>query len=115
MKHLMTPITLFGAVGFQQLTEALHPTPALGAYPKGAGKSWLMHYQTILPRGRFGAPVGYWLEDRGGAHVAIRNLQWSENRMRIGAGCGVVLESEEDKEWNELNLKIESIKRILKV
>jgi isochorismate synthase EntC len=33
--------------------------------------------------------------------------------MMIGAGCGVVAESQMRNEWNEINLKMQSIKEML--
>lgn len=120
LQHLATPISLNatplkGTRGFNQLVHALHPTPALGAYPKAAGKEWLEHYQTILPRRRFGAPVGYWRENGGQCYVAIRNVQRQGDLWQIGAGCGIVQESELEKEWSELNWKIDATRKILGV
>ncbi len=121
LKHLVTPIDLdvrsldAGIDGFYQLVHALHPTPALGAYPKEAGKEWLERYQTLLPRKRFGAPVGYWRENAGQCYVAIRNVQREGERWQIGAGCGVVKESKLEKEWSELNLKIDATRKILAI
>lgn len=107
--HLVTPIELHAQVEFDALVQALHPTPALGTYPRE--RKWLEHYQTILPRGRFGAPVGH----KGGCYVAIRNMQWDEERWQIGAGCGVVKESELEREWRELKLKIGATRQILAI
>lgn len=109
--HLHTPISLKSVlIKFLDLVQALHPTPALGVLPKNS--RWIKDYQTTLPRGRFGAPVGVqWEESR--CYVAIRNMQWDIHGARIGAGCGVVQESQLDNEWNEIGAKIDSIKRIL--
>ena len=64
---------------------------------------------------RYGAPVGY-IEEGGKDSrclVAIRNMQWKDNWIGLGAGCGIVPESRLDLEWEELQLKIQSIKEIL--
>ena len=108
LAHLATPIELSTAapVSFTELVRQLHPTPALGAYPKKAGVHWLESYAKKVPRGRFGAPVGLMISPTEFiCLVAIRNVQWSTNEARIGGGCGVVSESKDLDEWQEIQLK----------
>jgi len=45
--------------------------------------------------------------------VAIRNIQWDKNKSYIGSGCGIVKKSELNKEWAELTLKRNSVKKYL--
>lgn len=116
--HLLTSIkaTFSEDIPFDSLVNILHPTPALGAIPTWPeGMAWLEEYDVNMPRGRFGAPAGIILPASGKSLclVAIRNVQWQGNQLRIGAGCGVVPDSLFENEWNELLLKIGSIKDIL--
>jgi menaquinone-specific isochorismate synthase len=117
LKHLYTPITLqsYKNVGFEELVKSLHPTPALGAYPKEIGNDWLKTLQKKIDRYRFGAPVGFVSEDKDlfACYVGIRNAQWNENQVSIFAGGGVVSQSELDKEWNEILLKLRTVKKML--
>lgn len=115
LSHLITPISveLKNKAKFDELVKALHPTPALGAFPKEVGTKWLEGYQTQLDRKRYGAPVGCLFNGVGKCYVAIRNVQWDKSGMQIGAGCGVVAESELDKEWQEVQLKFRAIKEML--
>jgi menaquinone-specific isochorismate synthase len=117
LKHLVTPIVLLMKEQplFEDLVHALHPTPAVGAFPKKSGMQWLAEYQKKINRGRFGAPVGYRLTEanQSTCYVAIRNVQWSSDEMRIGAGCGLVAQSHKGREWDEINLKLRAIKEML--
>jgi menaquinone-specific isochorismate synthase len=117
LSHLTTLITLETAKNFSfiEIVKMLHPTPALGAFPKIIGKIWLDNYQTKIDRRRFGAPVGYYYPSKkeGECFVAIRNIQWEKAEIKIGAGCGVVPQSFVDQEWAEIQLKIQSIKRMI--
>lgn len=115
LSHLSTPIRLecITPPGFMDLIHALHPTPALGAFPNPLGKKWLLNYNHLLPRFYFGAPVGFLHKEQGRAFVAIRNMQWVKGVFAIGAGCGVVLESINAIEWAEIQLKIAAIKKTL--
>lgn len=116
LSHLVTPITvkLQESAEFADIVTALHPTPALGAYPRKEGLCWLAEYQKKIDRKRFGAPVGYVLPDgSSGCLVGIRNVQWDQDGMAIGAGCGVVQSSRGDMEWNEIETKIKAIRTLL--
>jgi menaquinone-specific isochorismate synthase len=110
LTHLFTPIhlNLHDSFEFDRLVEALHPTPALGAFPIPEGKKWLEQYAKHTPRGSFGAPIGYRDPHSGMSNcfVAIRNVQWNDEGMRIGAGCGVVKQSVFENEWKEVQMKI---------
>ncbi len=113
--HLITAIEVHPSkpVDFLQLVHALHPTPALGAFPKEKGFHWLENYQTHIQRGRFGAPAGYLHEGKSRCVVAIRNVQWTRKGMSLGAGCGIVSSSSLNQEWKEVQLKLKAIKGIL--
>lgn len=120
LAHLITPIRVdLGKCSvrpeFISVARALHPTPALGAYPYVNGKAWLKGYDRKIPRGRFGAPAGYSCLESSRCYVAIRNVQWNKEQMRIGAGCGVIAESQLDNEWSEIELKLQMIKDVLKL
>lgn len=114
--HLVTPIKveLQAELPFHFIVNALHPTPALGAWPRQTGWEWLECYQQQIDRKHFGAPVGFVgpLSDAC-CYVAIRNVQWSRDGMAIAAGCGVVSESQLEVEWKEIQSKIHAIKKIL--
>lgn len=92
-----------------ELIHQLHPTPALGAWPKARGLEWLKRNRPRMAR-RFGAPFGV-VSPQGSFFfvVAIRNIQWHEGRSWLATGCGVIGESKVEREWEELALKRESI------
>lgn len=117
LSHLTTPIhvEMKEKFDFLAITHALHPTPALGAFPKESGNQWLTSYNTHIPRHRFGAPVGCLMNNGKQAKclVGIRNVQWDSERIKIGAGCGIVKESSFENEWQEILLKIASIKEMM--
>lgn len=116
--HLVTKIKLEikEEVPLKNLIAALHPTPALGTFPKKEGMEWLTKFGKKHPRGRFGAPVGFFSEsNKAFCYVAIRNVQWSRRGMKIGAGCGIIQDSDLESEWKEIQLKLKSIRNILNI
>lgn len=116
LSHLYTAIEvdLKTIPDFISIVSALHPTPALGAFPREEGEKWLRYYEKLIQRRQFGAPAGFKDQraDEAKCYVAIRNIQWTKNQLLIGGGGGVVKESSLGKEWKEIRLKIDSIKRI---
>lgn len=100
---------------FINLVKDLHPTPALGAFPKEKGWKWLEDFNKLLPRGRFGGPAGFYApkENIGLCYVAIRNVAWNTFESAIFAGCGIVQQSKLEDEWQEVTLKIQSVRKTM--
>lgn len=99
----------------ESLIRLTHPTPALGACPRGDGALHkLMEYRRRLrvPE-EFGAPFGAWHEGRFDALVAIRNVSWDGREVFLPSGVGLVRGSRFDREWRELALKRNSVKAFL--
>lgn len=117
LHHLVTPIKLRldAQFTFDAFVEALHPTAALGAFPRVPGMKWLKSFNCIVERHRFGAPAGYIHHgsDAAACYVAIRNVQWNEKGMKITAGCGIVPDSKCESEWNEIKGKMQAIREVL--
>lgn len=113
--HLHTPIwaELSKKLTLMDLIECLHPTPALGVSPRQLGFPEMKLWDDPKKRGRFGAPFAAVWPEGMQALVAIRNLEWNGDEIRIGSGCGIVPESQLEREWKELALKRESVKRML--
>lgn len=116
LKHLFTPIEvhLDQPFHFESAVVSMHPTPALGAFPRPEGWKWLENLQKKLDRQHYGAPFGFYFGSRGFSFciVAIRQVQWSASGMRIPAGCGVIKSSVLQNEWEEVQLKMRAIRKI---
>lgn len=97
-----------------QSVDRLHPTAALGVYPRSLGyMKTFSEFDLQKKRGRFGAPFGYISLQSGFMLVGIRNIMWAENQVELFAGCGVTAESQFEAEWNEIIDKQESVKKML--
>jgi isochorismate synthase EntC len=44
--------------------------------------------------------------------VSIRRLQWEGNRLCIPAGCGIIELSDFEKEFSEIERKMNSVKKV---
>lgn len=118
--HLQTEFELLLSQKFDmvQFVKSAHPTSALGVYPRSFPYQWMKDLPEQESRGVFGAPICFQLgaEESIGL-VAIRGLEWKNGpgTVTLRAGCGLVEQSELESEWNELNQKLESIRKLLKI
>ncbi len=114
LKHLQTDIQFQTDMNFISLVRKMHPTSALGGSPRENALQWLLKYNHVVDRKRFGAPFAVHLPNGDGlALTAIRNIQWDQKSMILGSGCGLIAKSELEKEWLELKLKREWVIRQL--
>ncbi|TVR31237.1 MAG: isochorismate synthase [Balneolaceae bacterium] len=107
VQHLFTPISASIKKGVQihELINEMHPTPAVGGYPRKEAVSHI-HEIEQMDRGWYAAPVGWFnLNGSGEFAVAIRSALINKNRATLYAGCGIVADSDPEKEWNETLLK----------
>ncbi|MCX8064154.1 MAG: isochorismate synthase [Candidatus Hydrogenedentes bacterium] len=107
--HLYTHFrgVLRGNVSRGQVLESLHPTPAIGGYPRDPALKWLRENEPI-DRGVYSGPVGWVSYDSAEFCVGIRSALVQRNEISLYAGAGIVEGSTPDSEWNELEGKMGS-------
>jgi len=115
VQHLFTPLAGRAGAGCTvlDLVERLHPTPAVGGYPRDAALQAIREYET-LDRGWYAGPVG-WIDARGDGEfaVAIRSALLDGNTATLFAGCGIVAGSDPDREYEESCLKLRAMRSAL--
>lgn len=115
VQHLFTPISasIKDGVQIHDLLEKLHPTPAVGGYPKSDSVPYIQEIEQ-MERGWYSAPVGWFnLNGCGEFAVAIRSALLHKNHAHLYAGCGIVEDSDPESEWNETLLKFQPITNAL--
>ncbi|MEM7698492.1 MAG: chorismate-binding protein [Verrucomicrobiota bacterium] len=116
--HFLTRLRVdFGKArpDFDDLIRRMHPTPALGAFPRGDGalRRLLEYRERLRVPSEFGAPFGVWHQGRLSILVAIRCVLWDGRDVFLPSGVGIVEGSRFDREWRELALKRNSVKSLL--
>ncbi len=123
--HLKTSLTaeLWKPSTAREMVRQLHPTAALGIFPRSFGLSWLKKVcEDLGERRSFGAPLTFRLphgamesSETWLSIVSIRCLDWNHltGLARVGSGCGIVEDSHLETEWVELSHKRASVKGIL--
>jgi menaquinone-specific isochorismate synthase len=111
VQHIETPMTAELASDEHVLTlvEALHPTPAVGGLPPDEALRTIRDTEPF-ERGWYAAPVGWFdAAGYGSFAVAIRSAVARGDTATLFAGVGIVLDSDPDREWDEVQLKYRPI------
>jgi isochorismate synthase len=116
LQHLYTPIhgrLALRADGTRpcilDLLAGLHPTPAVGGYPRPDALA-LIRRREQLDRGWYAGPLG-WLDQHGEGEfaVAIRSALLRGGEASLFAGCGIVGDSDPESEYRESCLKLKAM------
>ncbi len=116
VQHLNTPIRarLAHGAGILRLVQALHPTPAVGGYPRAAALDYIRRHEG-MDRGWYAAPLG-WVDGEGNGDflVALRSALLSPGHGGVlFAGCGLVGDSDPQLEYRETCLKLAAMQEAL--
>lgn len=117
LQHLETRFTGTLQVGrsAEELARSLHPTPAVGGWPRLGALAWLRRFEG-LDRGWYAAPVGVLSPNGDGVFaVAIRSALLRGADAWAFAGAGIVADSDPQLELDETELKLGTIASALKV
>jgi isochorismate synthase len=91
------------------LAAALHPTPAVGGWPRAAAEALIDELEG-LERGWYAGAVG-WIDGQGDGEFAVAlrcGLLW-EDGARLYAGVGVMPDSDPARELEETELKFKAL------
>lgn len=115
IQHLWTPIYAHLPADIEplEIVELLHPTPAVAGVSTQAACEKIRYYEKY-PRSLYAAPLG-WVDWEGNCEfvVGIRSALIDGDRARLYAGAGIVSGSNPDKEFDEVQLKLQSLLRAL--
>ncbi|WP_312859419.1 isochorismate synthase [Pseudonocardia xinjiangensis] len=96
-----------------ELAEAVHPTAAVGGTPRDTALRVISELEG-MDRGRYAGPVG-WVDGNGDGElgIALRCAQLDGSVARLFAGCGIVADSDPEKEAREAAAKMVAVRDAL--
>jgi salicylate biosynthesis isochorismate synthase/menaquinone-specific isochorismate synthase len=112
IQHLATSVNAeltHPPAGALELAAALHPTPAVGGWPREAADALIDELEG-MERGWYAGAVG-WIDGRGDGEFAVAlrcGLLW-EDGARLYAGVGVMPDSDPARELAETELKFKAL------
>lgn len=111
VQHLLTPISgrLTDDGDVLTLVERLHPTPAVGGTPRELALE-LIAEEEPHERGWYAGPLGWIGRDGDGEFVvALRSGVIAGAQATLYAGCGIVADSDPEREWDESSAKLQAL------
>ncbi|MEH2281318.1 MAG: isochorismate synthase MenF [Nostoc sp.] len=115
IQHLWTPISAVVPANIHPLkiVGQLHPTPAVAGAARDVACAEIRLYESF-ERGLYAAPLG-WIDSQGNCEfiVGIRSALIDGDRARLYAGAGIVAGSDPDKEFAEVQLKLQALLKAL--
>jgi isochorismate synthase len=115
VQHLETPVkgTLLPQRCILDVIADLHPTPAVGGFPREDALATIRRVEQ-LDRGWYAGPLG-WIGASGHGEfaVALRSGLIEQSEATLFAGCGIVGDSEPRSEYEESRLKLQVMLRSL--
>jgi isochorismate synthase len=108
VQHLETPVAAWlpRAGRVLDLVKRLHPTPAVGGFPRERALTAIRELEEI-DRGWYAGPFGWTdLAGEGDFAVAIRSALLDGHSASLFAGGGVMADSDPAAEWEETCLKL---------
>ncbi|MCM0589513.1 MAG: isochorismate synthase [Gloeotrichia echinulata IR180] len=115
IQHLWTPINAIVPANVHplQIVAQLHPTPAVAGATRDVACGEIRRYEKF-ERGLYAAPLG-WVDSEGNCEfiVGIRSALINGDRARLYAGAGIVAGSDPEKEFAEVQLKLQALLKAL--
>ncbi|MDZ8185902.1 MAG: isochorismate synthase [Nostoc sp. ChiSLP02] len=115
IQHLWTPISAVVPANIHPLNivAQLHPTPAVAGAARDVACAEIRRYESF-ERGLYAAPLG-WIDANGNCEfiVGIRSALINGDRARLYAGAGIVAGSDPDREFAEVQLKLQALLKAL--
>lgn len=115
IQHLWTPIYAQLPADIQplEIVELLHPTPAVAGVSTKTACAKIRDYEKF-DRSLYAAPLG-WVDYEGNCEfiVGIRSALIDGDHAILYAGAGIVSGSNPDKEFDEIQLKLQSLLKAL--
>jgi menaquinone-specific isochorismate synthase len=96
-----------------ELAAAVHPTAAVGGTPRDVAVPLIAALEG-MDRGRYTGPVG-WVDANGDGElgIALRCAMLDGPVARLFAGCGIVADSDPDKEVREAAAKLLAVREVM--
>ena len=106
IEHLCTDITLSSCDGLDPLTiiSAIHPTPAVGGYPREAAMQNIALYESA-PRNCYGGNITVKTAQGINAYVMLRCVHFNTEKWAVYTGSGITSASIAHDEWIETERK----------
>lgn len=96
-----------------ELIHALHPTPAVCGLPKQEAFRFILQNEHHNRRYYSGFMGPLFVEDNTNLFVTLRCMELFTDGYRLYAGSGILKDSQEEQEWQETEIKLDTMRHII--
>ncbi len=96
-----------------ELLQALHPTPAVCGLPKQKAFRFILQNEHHVRRYYSGFMGPLMVENKTSLFVTLRCMEIFSNGYRLYAGGGILKDSTEEQEWQETEIKMDTMRNII--
>ena len=97
-----------------EIIQTLHPTPAVCGLPKHQALNFILHNEHH-DRSYYSGFMGpLFVDDTTHLFVTLRCMQLFTNGYHLYAGGGILCDSQEEQEWHETEIKLDTMRRVIK-
>ena len=96
-----------------QLLSALHPTPAVCGLPKQDALDFILSHEPYRRRYYSGFLGPLDLSGETHLYVMLRCMEQAGDRLWLYAGGGLLKDSQQQKEWEETEAKLDTMRRLI--
>lgn len=114
LRHLLTVIKAKKKdnIAWNVLTQELHPTPAVGTFPKTNGVAFIQKNESFN-RSFYSGYLGEIKNGKARLFVNLRCAEITQKQLVFYAGCGVTAASDAEKEWLETEYKLDILRSLI--
>ncbi|MGB0175928.1 MAG: chorismate-binding protein, partial [Owenweeksia sp.] len=95
-----------------ELLYNLHPTPAVGGWPKKEALAYIEDHEKH-DRAYYSGYFGLRTKDSFAYYVNLRCMQVYNNAVVLYAGGGILADSDPVSEWEETEAKLQTLLRVI--
>lgn len=110
--HLLTPLSFNTDKSLGEILNILHPTPAVCGFPKNDAFEFIKSHE-MLDRKYYSGFLGATNAFDTKLFVNLRSGYYKDGMMTLYAGGGIMPESTIEQEWQETELKIQTMQQIV--
>ena len=115
VEHLCTPISISGDFDRRRVSDilnVLHPTPAVGGYPKALAIDWIRRVEQH-DRDYYGGYLGPVSGREIRLFVNLRCMEVNDTLLKLYVGGGLTAQSRPEDEWNETEAKAQTLLSVI--
>lgn len=114
LSHLRTTIEAKkkDKIAWSILAQTLHPTPAVGTFPKENGVSFIQKNESFN-RSFYSGYLGEIKNGKAKLYVNLRCMEITGEQLIFYAGCGITAASKAEKEWLETEHKLDILRSLI--